>query len=265
MFFSGEVWAVACHTEGDKTPVPEHFEAVAARLGGEINFAVLDCAAKLPEKKYNTFQRWKLDRSNKPVIFVSNGVKVQQIPAASASAPRARETIPLFLKTHTRLWRDMVGFPQARSEYDLVRELRLASIRQPAAVRNTETLRAGRVCEHTPLRIYLAENCSPPRVLKRGRDRRSRLLSPDRRVVSLFGSGSRQTLWQNSHVACCARKRTARVNARDTSRAKRVRKRRQEKCLSKPRCLLVLQGGTQLEPGAEKVTRQRPHTKKWPF
>lgn len=138
MFFSGEVWAVACHTEGDKTPVPEHFEAVAARLGGEINFAVLDCAAKLPEKKYNTFQRWKLDRSNKPVIFVSNGVKVQQIPAASA-----------------------------RSEYDLVRELRLASIRQPAAVRNTETL--------------------------------------------------------------------------------------QEKCLSKPRCLLVLQGGTQLEPGAEKA------------
>jgi len=110
VFFSGEVWAVACATK-DGAP-PASFEPVAARLRDEMRFGVLDCAAKLPGSGRTTLQRWKLkgnpasDKpSAPPVLFVANGVQVAQI-AASAT----------------------------RSEYDLVRELRLAAIRRPVDV-----------------------------------------------------------------------------------------------------------------------------------
>ena len=114
VFFSGEVWAVACHAADDATPLPEAVEAVAARLGGEINFGAVDCKAKLPGKEYNLMKRWKLSKPTKesPVMFVSNGVSVDQIDAK-----------------------------YFQSEYDLIRELRLLMIRRPYMAKNTELLR----------------------------------------------------------------------------------------------------------------------------
>lgn len=106
---AGEVWAVACETSAEHD-IPEHLESVAMRLSDEMKFAVIDCSAKLPGSGRTTLQRWKLKPSDKPVIFVANGAQTQQLPST-------------------------------RSEYDLVRELRLAAIRRPLDVRNDETFR----------------------------------------------------------------------------------------------------------------------------
>lgn len=103
----GEVWAVACETSAERD-IPEHLESVAMRLSDEMKFAVIDCSAKLPGSGRTTMQRWKLRTSDKPVMFVANGAQTQQLPST-------------------------------RSEYDLVRELRLAAIRRPHDVRNDET------------------------------------------------------------------------------------------------------------------------------
>ena len=72
------------------------------------------CKTKLPGKAYNMMQRWKLRKEDKatPVLFISNGVQVAQIE-------------PQYFK----------------SEYDLVRELRLLSMRRPYMAKNTELLR----------------------------------------------------------------------------------------------------------------------------
>ena len=114
VFFSGEVWAVACSSADDSQPLPEAIEAVAHRLGGEMSFGAVDCKTKLPGKAYNMMQRWKLRKEDKatPVLFISNGVQVTQIE-------------PQYFK----------------SEYDLVRELRLLSMRRPYMAKNTELLR----------------------------------------------------------------------------------------------------------------------------
>lgn len=107
---NGEVWAIACETSAEHS-IPEYFEAVASRLSDEIKFAAMDCKAKLPGGSgRNTMQRWKLKASEKPVIFVANGAQTTQIPTT-------------------------------RSEYDLVRELRLAAARRPLQVRNDETFK----------------------------------------------------------------------------------------------------------------------------
>lgn len=101
VFFSGEVWAVACENS-------DNFEAVASRLASEFHFGVLDCEAKLPSGR-STMKRFKLENT-KPVVFVANGVQTTQLPAV-------------------------------RSEYDLVREIRLAATRRPVEVKNDETFR----------------------------------------------------------------------------------------------------------------------------
>ncbi|KAH8074120.1 hypothetical protein JL721_2682 [Aureococcus anophagefferens] len=71
-------------------------------------------SGELPGKAYNMMQRWKLRKEDKatPVLFISNGVQVTQIE-------------PQYFK----------------SEYDLVRELRLLSMRRPYMAKNTELLR----------------------------------------------------------------------------------------------------------------------------
>ncbi|KAH8067220.1 hypothetical protein JL720_12483 [Aureococcus anophagefferens] len=114
VFFSGEVWAVARSSSDDSQPLPEAIEAVAHRLGGEMSFGAVDCKTKLPGKAYNMMQRWKLRKEDKatPVLFISNGAQVTQIE-------------PQYFK----------------SEYDLVRELRLLSMRRPYMAKNTELLR----------------------------------------------------------------------------------------------------------------------------
>jgi len=139
VFFSGEVWAVACADKAGGPP--DSWESVAARLKEStdtLKFGVLDCTAKLPSGR-TILQRWKLNGRDVPTIFVANGVQVSQV---SASAARS-------------------------SEYDLVREIRLAAIRRPVTLVSTLSF--------------------------------------------------------------------------------------QEKCLAKPRCLLVLQGGVELEPSFAKT------------
>ncbi|KAJ1461863.1 hypothetical protein M885DRAFT_507027 [Pelagophyceae sp. CCMP2097] len=114
VFFSGEVWAVACHAMNSTKPLTPNFEAVAHRLGDEMKFAVLDCKAALPSSGKTTMQRWKLlpHPQGEPVLFIANGVGVKQLPASAS-----------------------------RSEYDLVREFRLGAMRKPLPVKNTELLR----------------------------------------------------------------------------------------------------------------------------
>lgn len=118
----GEVWAVACETSPESHEIPEMFEAVAVRLAEEMKFAVVDCSAKLPGSGRSTMQRWKLKAADKPVIFVANGAQTTQLPAT-------------------------------RSEYDLVRELRLASVRRPHEVRNDESFREK--CLYKPACLFL--------------------------------------------------------------------------------------------------------------
>ena len=99
VFFSGSVWAVACSDKNGAAP--ENWESVAARLQSDMKFGVVDCAAKMPSGR-TIYQRWKFTR-DQPTIFVANGVQVTQIQGA-------------------------------RTEYDLVRELRLAAIRTPVTL-----------------------------------------------------------------------------------------------------------------------------------
>jgi len=113
VFFSGETWAVACASPNDKTPLPDSVEAVAHRLGDEMKFGVVDCKAKMASGRTLT-QRWKLKKQHDEdtVMFLSNGVSVTQIEASNF-----------------------------RSEYDLLRELRLLARRRPFMAKNTELLR----------------------------------------------------------------------------------------------------------------------------
>ena len=75
---------------------------------------MVDCKAQLPGKGYTLTQRWKLKKqhADDPVVFLSNGVSVEQI-----------------------------GAQYFRSEYDLIRELRLLALRRPFMAKNTELLR----------------------------------------------------------------------------------------------------------------------------
>ena len=112
VFFGGEVWAVAC--QDGRKPLADSVEAVAHRLNKEMNFGVVDCKTQLPGKSYTLTQRWKLKKqhADDPVVFLSNGVSVEQI-----------------------------GAQYFRSEYDLIRELRLLALRRPFMAKNTELLR----------------------------------------------------------------------------------------------------------------------------
>jgi len=112
VFFGGEVWAVAC--QDGKKPLPDSVEAVAHRLGKEMKFGVVDCKAPLPGSGRTLTQRWKLKKQHAEdaVMFLSNGVSVEQ-----------------------------VGAQYFRSEYDLIRELRLLALRRPFMAKNTELLR----------------------------------------------------------------------------------------------------------------------------
>ena len=78
VFFSGEVWAVAC--QEDKKPLPDSVEAVAHRLAGEMKFGVVDCKAPMASGR-TLKQRWKLkkEHADDPIMFLSNGVGVSQI------------------------------------------------------------------------------------------------------------------------------------------------------------------------------------------
>jgi hypothetical protein len=77
-------------------------------------FGAVDCKAKLPGSGRTLMQRWKLKKTLKEdtVMFLSNGVQVTQIENQ-----------------------------YLRSEYELIRELRLLAVRRPVTAKNTETLR----------------------------------------------------------------------------------------------------------------------------
>jgi len=112
-FFGGEVWAMTCVSSSD-APLPEQVEAVAHRLSSEMSFGAVDCAAKMGSGR-TLMQRWKLKKpmgKDEFTMFLSNGVQVTQIDAR-----------------------------YLRSEYELVRELRLLALRRPVTAKNTETLR----------------------------------------------------------------------------------------------------------------------------
>jgi hypothetical protein len=92
-FFSGEPWLIYCEKKlAAESSQFVKFQKASKRLRS-VNFAVLDCSAKLPSGK-TTLKKFKIDGKTKPVlIFCANGDKPVRLAKGDFSSKKGSTKI----------------------------------------------------------------------------------------------------------------------------------------------------------------------------
>lgn len=113
-------YAVLCHEEGSKIPISSVFEDSAHDGNALVDYRIMDCKTVLQESKKTVAERFKLDLTKRPTIFVSGVIgEPKQVPQKH-------------LKTGSMLTKTLKNLLEAKSaKIDTTQDLRVKCLNQP--------------------------------------------------------------------------------------------------------------------------------------